>query len=1129
MIFGDEVTSNTVIQCRFGPDYYFLFFNGDLMGKRGPMKFTKYLMIALAFILATVSQISLVIAGEIPGYIGQQSFRLSDDPQLNDLGRRAEAAKIEVARIDQSRDQIADQVNRLVRERDEVIARMNAIQKAIETSKASLVTLKTKLEELNKAPEANKDAITQVKTQMDAEEAKIAELSKQAGASKLELGQINPRLEQANRDLQIVTQNVQNAQARLQQIVREREQYRQDLIAAIQMINREGSNRGMVDGSNDGAGLSRKIGVDRGSRDGDADGFNQGTVDGQDRYYKRGADQGERDGSARARLDGQRDGTNEGTRAGNSNAGSREGRIAGLKRGDASDAAVVGTAQGKKAGMERAVRTGSADGRNKGENETVQKFESGDLNSLSVNGPFAGSFQRRTPEYPGDFQGPSYNPNVWNSRDIMKRAYADGYVFQYREYTRYEFLRRIDADYNQAYDVRYATSYDQAANREYPEYYERGRREADARAYNRDYPVVKAQAYRVAFEAADSNPNRSSEDFKGSYKSSELAAFNERYEQIRRANFDKNELETFNANIAQQTEIYRQKRIGEVTAIYSNNAVLDFVGSEMFDGGISGVAKLDGVFQPGETTLHSITLRNFGMKAAENVSVALDNGSLVKLPAIPARSVVKITGAGLSKIAGNAAIGATAKTSLKVVSQLNTQDAVEGAHFDDLTQGVLKSSDVKAVRVAYPLALSSLSLQSQLLKGVANKLSVTMTNNSKRAYNGELKVTVLVNSQSQILSKEFNAISSLQSTATLSDAEVLVTDEKDIYRDLSFSATVSQNGVTLGVLGSDLVTMAKAQYAEKAGAPVIVANSDKNLNALLDALATLGGTSSASVLDLSLAGLNAGILSNGLNQKVLLIADDERGSNISTLNTFVAKSKSSAFVFIDEANAGLKNAQTLASAKDAQKLLWDKRQVVFTNPHRADGVLKSSAMIQSSLANFSQDLSLAADLTLSANDLINRFKTEINRTTFFTPSNAVKMFSLKAMAEVLCINKAYDESGGIFSRDKKWAEMISNDNTLFINVLKSASAGDVTEAKLSAVLPAIALKDTVANAMANSYSISKLMMPKIVNATNKVLDNMEDSFKKSLKNFNKDLYNKAYEQASIHRPFYIEPAQQPGN
>lgn len=1091
------------------------------------MKLKKFLFVVLTVLTALAGQMSLVIAGEIPGYIGQQSFRLIDDTQLFDLTRRSEDAKVEVARIDQSRAQVADQVNRLTRDRDQILANMNALQKALETSKQTKAGLQTKLDELNKAPEANKDQITQIKAQMDAEDAKASELAKQLGASKLELGQINPRLEQANRDLQIVTQNVQNAQLRLQQLVRDREQYRQDLLAALQMINREGANRGQVDGSNDGAGLSRKLGNDRGSRDGDSDGFNQGTIDGQDRYYKRGADQGERDGSARARLDGQRDGTNEGTRAGNNSAGNREGRIAGLKRGDASDAAVVGTAQGKKAGMERAVRTGAVDGNTKGETETVQKFESGNLESVTISGPFAGSFQRKSPEYPGDFQGPSYNPSVWNARDLMKRAYADGYIEMYRQYTRYEFLRRIDTDYNQAYDARYAASYDQAANREYPEYYERGRREADARAYNRDYPLVKAQAYKVAFEATDANPSRSSDEFKTSYKTSELAAFNERYEQIRRANFDKNELETFNANIAQQTEIYRQKRIAEVTSVYSNNAVLDFVGSEMLDGGISGVAKLDGVFQPGETTLHSVTLRNFGLKAADNVSVALDNGSLVKLPAIPARSVVKVTGASLSKIAANAAIGSTARTSLKVVAALGSGDYIEGAHFDDLGNGILKSSDVKAAKVAYPLSLSALSLQSQLLKGVANKLSVTVSNNSKRAYNGELKVSVLVNSQSQVLSKEFSSLSSLQAQATLSDAEVFVTDEKDIYRDLSFSASISQNGVTLGVLGSDLVTMAKAQYAEKAGAPVIVANSDKNLDALLDALEKLGGTEKASVLDLSLASLNASVLSNGLSQKVLLVADDERGSNLSTLNTFVAKSKSSAFVFIDEANAGLKNAQTLPASKDAQKLLWDKRQVIFTNPHRAEGVLKSSAMIQSSLSSFENDLVLAQDLTLSANDLINRFKSEINRTTFFTPSNAVKMYSLKAMAEILCINKAYDESGGIFSRNKKWAEMISEDSTLFINVLKAASAGDVTEAKLSTVLPAIAMKDVIGNAMVNSYSISKLMMPKILNATNKVLENMEDSFKKSLKNFSKDLYNKAYEQASIHRPFYIEPAQQP--
>jgi len=1126
------VTTNLKCWCRSGPKYYFFFVFGDLVGKRGPMKlksFTSIFLFAATLLAAFLGQMSLVVAGEIPGYIGAQSFRLSDDPQLYDLSRRAEGAKVELARIDQVRAQIADQVNALSRERDQILGRMNDLQRAIESSKQTKAGLLAKFDELNKDPEANKDQIAEIKAQMSAEDSKGVELSKQLGANKLELGSINPRLLQSGRDLQIATENTQSARGRLEQIARDREQYRQDLIAALSMINREGANRGQGDGSNDGAGLSRKMGIDRGSRDGNTDGLDQGTMDGQDRYYKRGADQGERDGAGRARLEGNRDGTNEGTRAGNSNAGSREGRVAGLKRGDASDAASVGTGQGKKAGMERAVRTGAVEGKNKGESETVQKFEAGDLNALSISGPFAGSFQRRSPDYPGDFQGPSYNPTVWNSRDLMKRAYADGYIEQYRQYTRYEFLRRIDTDYNQTYDSSYASSYSQASNREYPDYYNRGRNEADARAYNRDYPIVKAQAYEVAFNAADINPSRSSDEFKSSYKATELSAFNERYEQIRKAYFDKNELELFKANIAEQTEIFRQKRISEVTKIYSNYAVLAFVNSEMVDGGINGVAKQDGVYQPGETTVHSLTLRNFGMKAAENVSVALDNGALVKLPSIPARSVVKITGAGLSKIADKASLGSTAKTSLKVISALKSGDSIEGAHFDDASNAELKSSDVKSASVAYPLALSSLSLQSQLLKGKGNKLSVTLANNSKRAYSGELVVSVLVNSQSPVLSKEFGAITSLQSTATLSDAEVLVTDERDVYRDLSFSAKVSQNGVTLGVLSADLVAMAKAPYMEKAGTPVLVANSEKNLDALLDALSTLGGIEKASVLDLSLAGLNSAVLANGLNQKVLLIADDEKGSNISTLNAFVAKSKLSAFVFIDEANAGLKNAQSLAASKDAQKLLWDKRQVVFTNPHRAEGVVKSSAMIQSSLDSFQQDLELAKDLTLSANDLISRFKGEINSKTFFTPNNAVKMYSLKAVAEILCINKAYNESGGIFTRNKKWAEMISDDATLFHNALKAAAAGEVTEAKLASVLPAIALKDALGNAIVNSYNISKVMMPKITNATNKVLGDLEDGFKKSLKNFNKDLYNKAYEQASIHRPFYIEPAQQPTN
>ncbi|MDD4976606.1 MAG: hypothetical protein PHY93_19780 [Bacteriovorax sp.] len=1079
------------------------------------MKFSKQLFFVLSFLLALLSQFSLAIAGEIPGYIGQQSFRLQDDSQLSDLTRRAEDAKIEVARLDQIKEQLADQVRSLTGQRDNLIGHMNDLQQRIDGAKATKTSLQAQLAELNKAPEVNKDQILDIQNKMTVQDNSIADLSRQYGASKLDLGPVNVRLDQIQHDFGIANQNSQNVMRRLQAMARDRENYRQDLINSIQNINNQGARTGLNDGTNDGVSLARRLGQDIGLRDGQGDGSNQGAADGQERDYRRGADQGDRDGSARAKSDGLRDGTNAGIISGNQSAADREGDAAGIKRGDASNAATIGIDQGKKAGLERSVKTGSIDGNNKGENETVQKYETGVLNTVNMNGPFAGSFSRRSPDYPGDFNGPSFNPNVYNSRDLLKKAYADGYLDQYRQYTRYEYFRRIDGEYNAVYDRSYAESYDQANNQQYPAYTERGRKDGDARAYSRDYPVAKAAAFQIAFDQYDASPNRASVEYKTTYKASELAAYNNRFEKIRRANFDRTELETFNANIGAQTEIYRQKRIGEVTTVYNNNAVLSYVSSEMLDGGISGIAKLDGVFQPGETTLHSITLTNFGFKAAHNVSVQLDNGALVKLAEIPARSLVNVKGAGQSLIASGAAIGSTTKTSLKVLSQLTSDDAVEGQHFDLIGGGVLKNADQKAVRVAYPLVLSGLSLNSQLLKGVANKLSVAVANNSKRAYAGDLKIQVNVNSQSSLITKEFGVLSALQTNAQLTDAEVLVSSDADIYRDLSFSATISQKGVTLGVLSVDMLAMAKAQYQDKGKASVIVANSDKNLNQLLDALSLAGGTEKVSVLDLSLVSLNAETIANGLSGKVLLIVDDESGSNIKSLNAFVGKSKSSAFVFIDESNSGLKNALTQAFAIDAQKLLWAKRVVMFTNPHRAEGVQKSSAMIQSSLRSFDKDLALANDLTQSATELLARLKAEINRNTFFTPSNSIKMFSLKALAEVLCINKAYDESGRIFSRDKKWIAMIGNDQTLFINVLKWASSGDVTESKLSTILPAIALKDAVSDAMSNS----DIMMSKIQSATNKVLNNMEDSFKKSLKNFNKDLYNKAYEQASIHRPF----------
>jgi predicted nucleic acid-binding Zn-ribbon protein len=1087
------------------------------------MKFFNRFFLLLSLALASLFQNIQAIAADIPGYIGTQSFRLSDDAELNNLGRRAEDSKIELARAEEGREQIANQAAVLERDLNAIKQKMETLQNEAQVFQGQKKQLIVKLEELKKDPTTNAVSITETTAQIAAMDQAITERNKQAGQLKLESAPIATNLDRVRNDLNNATRRSEDARARLQNAQRSLAEYRQELINSIQFINREGARVGQNDGGNDGVDLARRLGVDRGVRDGQTDGNNQGTSAGQDRWYQRGADQGERDGSSRARNDGQRDGNAEGIVAGNRNAGAREGQAAGSARAQKSDAASVGSAQGKKAGLERAVSTGQVDGRNIGESETTKKLENGEMGLQLLNGAFAGSFARSAPSYPGDFNGQRFNPNVFQSKEILRKAYADGYVFNYREYTRYEFNRRVDGEYNASYDNSFNQAYNVAVNRDYPEYFDQGRRDADTRAYSRDYPVIKAEAYRIAFENTDSNPNRNSNEFKGSYTNAESSAYARVYEAIRADNFDRVEDATFNANIAAQTEIYRQKRIGEVSSIYNNNAVLKFNSSEMIDAGISGVASQDGIFQPTERTIHTIVLTNFGFKEAANVSVQVDGGALVKVPSIPARSVVTVLGAAEGKVA--VGLGSTHKASLKVVSALNTKDGVEGRHFDRLTNGILKEADQKVVRVAYPIALTGMTLESELLKGQKNKLRVTATNNSKRAYKGELKIKLVTNSQTGIITKDFNNLSELSGALTLADAEVLVSTEQDVYRDLAISASIEQNGVKIGELTNDFITMARAQFVDKGRAPVIVVDSKDHLNLLLDVLSNVGGTEKVSVLDLSLSNLNSAILANGLSGKVLLMVDDANSTSLRKLNAFIGKSKSSTFVMVDENSTGLKNALSIPALKDATKLPLEKRQIVFTNPHRAEGVEKSSAFIQSSVRNFTADLELAQSLALTAPEMIAELRTKVTPATFATPNATIKLFSLKALAEVLNINAAYDESGGIFNRDKKWPEMIEKDQSLFMNQLRAASAGDVVESKLPFVLSAIAMKETISKSMFYADEVSKGLKLKIRGTTNDVLDDMEKDFRKSFKKNFKELEKKSDEQAQLHRPFYFEVTQ----
>lgn len=207
----------------------------------------KQLTVVLIVVLALISQMTLVLAGEIPGYIGQQTFRLQDDPQLMDLTRRTEDLKVEVARIDQSKSQYEDQIEVMERQRNEQVERMNALQRDIDGARATKVSLEAKLVELKKNPEVNAEAITALQVQITASEQSILEKSKQYGALKMELGPINVRLDQIKGDYAIVLKRSQDAMIRLQNAARDRESYRQDLLSSISFVNKEGANRGQVD------------------------------------------------------------------------------------------------------------------------------------------------------------------------------------------------------------------------------------------------------------------------------------------------------------------------------------------------------------------------------------------------------------------------------------------------------------------------------------------------------------------------------------------------------------------------------------------------------------------------------------------------------------------------------------------------------------------------------------------------------------------------------------------------------------------------------------------------------------------------------------------------------------------
>lgn len=848
----------------------------------------------------------------------------------------------------------------------------------------------------------------------------------------------------------------------------DRSDYRQRLITRIIQLNARGAEVGHRHGLDDGDYYAEYVGVDEGRNDGDFDGTNEGRTEGLRREYNRGSSQGALEGEALANEEGERDGIREGTIAGNIVGATNNGLDDGERRANDSDASDVGTAQGKRDGFVRAQREGKIEGYAIGKAQGIEKFETVALETKTVPGKFIGAFSAQVPGYPGfnckqngrSFSNnicPEYNPrqNVVNNirRHVVKRAFIDGYNKRYRQARRREFLRNIADIYLTTYNENHAAAFEYFSNLEYPEERERGRIDGHRSAYDHYYPLVRADFFEKYKSEFTASPDTDADEYKTTYARVELETYNTVYEEIRKDFYDRFEQSTFDNNIEKQVDIFRLDRLAQVVKIYTENPVLKYESSSLFDSGISGIAKNDGVFQPGEDVIHTIVVKNFGLVAETGARVKLTSGETVSLPTIPAQSVVTIKGAAKTLISSATPIHSVKKLGLTVQSPLTAEALIQGRHFCSVVKKELTCLDVKKINVEFPLSLAGLSTTGPLLLGMTNKLSINVSNNSKRNYEGPLTVSLNVNSGSEIITKSFDTIDSLANFVKLQSAEVTVNDEQDIFTPLSFKAVVSKNGVQLGTLERSLETMAKSAFINKVGQSVIVVNSERDTQNLLAVLDQFGGVKNIGVLDLSLGSQNTDTLTNGLKSKKAILVGE---AAINGLNTILKSTENSIFFTLTRGAFSAVKSQRALKDSFAMPVVLNglakNQEVLFTNPYRAS-LKASNAITRIGSDDIAHTVSLFNDFTKSNDLLIAQVDKTMNKDSFFKSNSLMKVINLKTLAELMVVNKSYLASG----RNNQFADMIENGNRLLLQKVLATAGTKANKKKIGIQMTAITL------------------------------------------------------------------------
>ena len=1014
--------------------------------------------------------------------------------------------------------------------------KVKKLQNRLDTAKADLATKVSFQETVKTNVLAKTKIVNRIASQINTLSENITKIDitiladgKKISSLKVQNKSKIAELKVAKANLAPKKQNLTKHLAQLKLLKDDKQNYRQRLIARVLGVNKRGAGEGADDGHSDGRILSNRLGSYHGSRDGDLDGDNDGVREGRERDRAIGYRQGQTDGAARAQSEGSSDGQIEGTEQGNIDAATDIAQADGTQRARSSDAAAVGTRQGNDAGMQRAVSTGNREGTKTGQSQAIKEIEGKPLKNITINGDFAGTFARVIPSFPTRHQGRNYSPNGNFNRRIVNMAFADGYKARYKRRLRASYENNIVAIYNTVYDTNYDDAFDASFNRAYPDYRRAGYEAGEIQAYNRDYQRHYDQAYNHYRTQFSLNPNRDSNEFKQTYARVEASTYSSVYESIRRANFTDAEATTFANNIAAQTEIYRAKRHGEVSKIYNEKPVLQFVSSKLEDVGISGVAARDGVFQPSENILHSVVINNYGNTAANNVQVVLENGKKFKVPSIAAKSSVTVSGVAKSSVV--AKNGSTNTTILTMYSPLSAEAQIQGRHYYSTSQGQINSGDQKKSRVKFPLKLSSLATQNAPIIGETNALSVTLINESNRNYTGSLEVTVDVDANGKVITKGFNPISKLARSAKLSDATLLVSEESDIYTPLTFRARVSKNGVTLGYLDRNLTTMVKAPYVAKRGKPIVVVNSESSTRDLLDLLSSMGGLSGASILDVSLSSRTRSTLGNGLKGQTLLLLENNA---LKQIDGMLKKSEKTSIVLIDELRNGTQGLRKISTFKDAEEFNFNIAgvgkgiKVMFANPMRASGLKSAIPVAIATRDNYKKFLALSELMKLSNDQILSRIQTGVNTKTFFTPNTDQKqlmqMANIRAIDEVMRINKHYKESGSGLSRDKDIADLVKKDKSLLHNKLGDIVDRRVKDGKASLYLFAYDFYYTMRNALKYYDPIEDRVKLAVNNRmfgtlfSKGALKDVKNS-KDDLKKYDKALYKRVSKLKGLQAPF----------